>query len=108
MILNGLGCFFEYRSKAFGLFIIEALAAGVPVVQPNAGAYPEVVNAAEGGVLYDPEDHQGLAAALESLLLDADGARALGERGRAAVAEKFSTERMANDAIALYSRYVKR
>ncbi len=92
--------------EAFGLFIIEALAAGVPVVQPRAGAYPEVVDAAEGGILYDPEDHQGLSNALESLLLDADGARALGERGRSAVSEKFSTERMANDTIALYSRYV--
>lgn len=92
--------------EAFGLFIIEALAAGVPVVQPTAGAYPEIVEATGGGVLYQGEDYHGLAAALESLLLDADGTRALGAKGREAVAEKFSTERMANDTIELYSRYV--
>lgn len=94
------------EGEAFGLFIIEALAAGVPVVQPKAGAYPEVVGATEGGILYDNDNPHALAEALESLLLDADRARALGERGRAVVAEKFSTERMAGEAIALYSRYV--
>lgn len=94
------------EGEAFGLFIIEALAAGVPVVQPRAGAYPEIVDAAGGGVLYDPEDPHALAAALEPLLLDADSTRALGVRGRDAVAEKFSTERMAGDTIALYSRFV--
>lgn len=91
--------------EAFGLFIIEALAAGVPVVQPDAGAFPEVIGASGGGVIYDPKDPQALAEALATLLLDAEGTRSLGAHGRRAVAEKFSTERMANDTIALYTRY---
>lgn len=99
-------CVPNMEGEAFGLFIVEALAAGVPVVQPDVGAYPEILSAADGGVLYDPEDHHALAAALESLLLDANAARALGARGRGAVAEKFSTGRMADDTVALYSRFV--
>ncbi len=91
--------------EAFGLFIIESLAAGVPVVQPESGAFPEVVNATGGGLLYAPQDADGLTMTLEALLLDPDRARALGETGRQAVAEKFSTERMAKEMLAVYSRY---
>lgn len=94
------------EGEAFGLFILEANAAGVPVVQPDAGAYPEIVGATGGGLIYEHEKPEALAEALASLLLDADGARALGVQGREAVAVKFSTERMANNTIALYSRFV--
>lgn len=92
--------------EAFGLFILEANAAGVPVVQPDAGAYPEIVGETGGGLIYDRNDPEALIKSLESLLLDAEGARCLGGNGREAVAEKFSTERMANETIALYSRFV--
>ena len=93
------------EGEAFGMFIIEANAAGVPVVQPDAGAYPEIVGATGGGIIFEKESPEALAAALESLLLDADRARTLGAAGREAVEKKFSTERMANETIALYSRF---
>jgi glycosyltransferase involved in cell wall biosynthesis len=41
--------------EAFGLYVIESLAAGVPVVQPRLGAFPELVETTGGGVLYDPQ-----------------------------------------------------
>jgi glycosyltransferase involved in cell wall biosynthesis len=63
------------------------------------------VGATGGGLIYDDHGPEALAKSLESVLLDADGARALGAKGREAVAQKFSTERMANDTIALYSRF---
>jgi glycosyltransferase involved in cell wall biosynthesis len=94
------------EGEAFGLFIIEALAAGVPVVQPEAGAFPEVVNATGGGMLYDPNDTDALVLSLEALLLDPERARALGETGRKGVAENFTKERMAKDMLDVYSRYV--
>ena len=93
------------EGEAFGLFIIESLASGVPVVQPAAGAFPEVVNATGGGLLYDPSEADGLTRTLEALLLDQDKAQALGEAGRTAVQEQFSTERMAERTLAIYSRY---
>jgi glycosyltransferase involved in cell wall biosynthesis len=88
--------------EAFGMFITEALAAGVPVVQPDAGAYPEVVDATGGGVLYNTETPGALAEALESLLLDPDRARELGQQGRTAVFDRFGVERMAEDMAAVY------
>jgi glycosyltransferase involved in cell wall biosynthesis len=82
-------------NEAFGLYLIEALASGVPLVQPAHSAFPEILQATGGGLLCDPHDLNSLADALESLLLDPARARALGEAGRKAVAEKFSAETMA-------------
>jgi glycosyltransferase involved in cell wall biosynthesis len=81
--------------EAFGLYLLEALAAGVPVVQPRAAAFPEILEATGGGVLFAPEDVEGLADAIEALLLEPGRARALGTAGQRAVFEKFSSEQMA-------------
>ena len=51
-----------------GLFVLEAMAAGVPVVQPEHGAFPELLAATEGGLLHRPEDADHLAARLHELL----------------------------------------
>jgi len=81
--------------ESFGLYLLEALACGVPVVQPRHAAFPEVVAATGGGMLCEPDDPESLAAALEELLLDPERARALGDAGRSAVLENFTAERMA-------------
>ena len=81
--------------EAFGLYIIEALAAGVPVVQPNHAAFPELIAATGGGVLCAHNDEQALAEAIEELLLNPARARALGEAGQIAVRKHFSIETMA-------------
>jgi glycosyltransferase involved in cell wall biosynthesis len=85
--------------EAFGLYVLEALAAGVPVVQPRSGAFPELIEATGGGALCKPEDPESLAQALETLLLAPERARALGECGRKAVFEKFSARRMAEGML---------
>ena len=81
--------------ESFGLYLIEALAAGVPVVQPRHGAFPELIEATGGGVLCEPDDPASLAQALEDLLLDPDRARELAERGRRVALERFDVEHMA-------------
>ncbi len=88
--------------EAFGLYVIEALAAGVPVVQPRAAAFPELVEATGGGVLCVAGDAPALAEAIETLLLNPAHARALGEAGRRAVFERFSAEAMAWAILQLY------
>ncbi|MFW6161769.1 MAG: glycosyltransferase family 4 protein, partial [Planctomycetota bacterium] len=73
------------HAEAFGMYVLEALATGVPVVLPQRGAFPELIEATGGGVLCEPEDSEALAEALAELLLDDDRARALGEAGRGVV-----------------------
>lgn len=81
--------------EAFGLYIIESLAAGVPVVQPDHGAFTELIAATGGGVLCAPQDEAALADALGTLLLAPERAQAIGRAGRAAVFARFDVETMA-------------
>lgn len=85
-----------------GLPVLEALANGVPVVQPNHGAFPELIEATNGGLLHKPEDALDLADKLASLLSDAAKRQALGENGRTAVHNHFSAQRMATETIQTY------
>jgi len=85
------------RGEAFGTYIIEAMAAGVPVVQPNAGAFPELIEATGGGLIYDD-----LVGTLREVLTDSDLARRLGEKGRESVLERFGVETMAQNMISVY------
>ncbi|WP_164100684.1 glycosyltransferase family 4 protein [Candidatus Laterigemmans baculatus] len=64
-----------------GLFVLEALAAGVPVIQPNHGAFPELLASTGGGLLVPPGDLLALADAFESLSADRPHCTALGRTG---------------------------
>jgi glycosyltransferase involved in cell wall biosynthesis len=92
------------RATAFGLYLLEALSAGVPVVQPNIGAYPEIVSATGGGVLYQPNDAPTLASALKSLLLDREKTAALGSRGRAGVQKKYGLDTITKKMVKVYEK----
>ena len=81
--------------EAFGLYILEALACGVPVVQPAHGAFVELIQATGGGVLVPPGDPAKLAEALAALLGDGRHAASLGAAGRAAVELTFNEQAMA-------------
>jgi glycosyltransferase involved in cell wall biosynthesis len=87
--------------EAFGLYVLEAQASGVPVVQPRHGAFPEVLALTGGGVLCAPDDPAALADALRALLLDPAKAHALGAAGRAAVQAQFTIEIMAQKTEAV-------
>ena len=63
------------QPEAFGLYVIEALACGVPVVLPRHGAFVELVEATGGGLLCEPNDPEALADALAEVLLDPQRAR---------------------------------
>ena len=88
--------------EAFGLYVIEALAAGVPVVQPRHGAFPEIVEATGGGVLCEPGDAKALAGAIEEMLLNPDRGRALGDAGQRVVSERFTAEAMARETLRVF------
>lgn len=89
--------------ESFGLYILEALAAGVPVVQPRHAVFPELLAATGGGVLCEPDDPASLADALETLLRDRAKAHALGESGRQKILSKFSVEEMARNVANVFA-----
>lgn len=81
--------------ESFGLYLLEAWASGVPVVQPRHGAFPELLEDTGAGLLVEPDDPASLAEGLVALLEDPARARQLGEAGRAAVHERFTRDAMA-------------
>jgi len=94
------------RPEAYGMYVLEALASGVPVVAPRHGGVVELVEEAGGGLLVEPNDPPALAEALAALLLDPEKARAMAERGRRAVAEKFDARRTARDVVAVFEQTI--
>jgi len=89
--------------EAFGLYVIEAMGAGVPVVQPRTAAFPELIEASDGGALCEPGDPESLATQIETLLLDPLRRQRLAENARRAAFEKFSAEAMAQGMMAAWA-----
>jgi len=85
--------------EAFGLYVIEAMAAGVPVVLPDHGSFPEIIRETKAGMLYSVDEPSGLVNALSAMLGDTDQAKQFGEKGRAAVHEKYSNDRLAKELV---------
>jgi glycosyltransferase involved in cell wall biosynthesis len=98
----------EKQPVAYGLYVLEALASGVPVVQPASGVFPELLEMTGGGLLFEPNDVEALADALGSLLLDPAKAQRLAEQGRAAVREKFNIDQTAERIVRIYGQIAQK
>ena len=85
-----------------GLFVLEALAHGVPVVQPAHGAFPELLELTGGGLLVEPDSVPALADGLLELLEDGARRQELGRRGREAVRASFDSDTMAARTLDIY------
>jgi glycosyltransferase involved in cell wall biosynthesis len=99
--LYNLAALFVFPSlyEGFGLPPLEAMACGTPVVCSHAASLPEVVG--DAALMVDPYDVDGLAAAMERVLRDADLRQDLRERGLAR-ASQFTWERTARQTVAVY------
>jgi glycosyltransferase involved in cell wall biosynthesis len=86
-----------------GLFLLEAMACGVPVVQPRHGAFPEMLSRTSGGVLVEPGDTAGLADALYRLWKDPALRAALGQNGFDGVRRHYSIGRSADRMLEVYA-----
>jgi len=90
-----------------GIYVLEALAAGVPVVVPAHGAFPELLEGTGGGRLVPPGDPERLASALHELLLDPAARTRLAEEGQGRVRERFDAESMARRTLDVWQDYAR-
>jgi glycosyltransferase involved in cell wall biosynthesis len=82
-----------------GIFLLEAMASGVPVVQPRRGAFREILERTGGGIIVEPNDPASLADGIYRLWKDPDLAEELGRRGAEGVRRCFSVSQMAVRAL---------
>jgi glycosyltransferase involved in cell wall biosynthesis len=87
-----------------GLFVLEAMAAGVPVVQPNHGAFPEIIRKTGGGILVEPENPRSLADGLLTVLRDHELRSNLARRAHAGVREHYRVDAMAVRTAEIFAR----
>ena len=89
-----------------GLYVLEALANGVPVVQPRHGSFPELVERTGGGLLVNPDDPADLAHSLRRLLENPAHREELGRKGKDAVHQDFNAAAMACKTLDVYRKYL--
>ena len=107
-LLSGLDVFTvptTYRDPK-GLFVLESLAAGVPVVQPHHGAFPELLEITGGGCLVEPGNPRALADQLAGLLNDPQRRLAMGTSAQAIVHQHLNSRCMAEGTAAVLRRFV--
>lgn len=95
------------RWEGFGMMLVEAMAAGRPIVAARAGAIPEIVRDGTSGVLVEPRDPAALGAAIARLLDDPARREELGARGRVD-SERFGWSRCCDQTASVYERALMR
>ena len=94
--------------EAFGLYLLESMASGVPVVQPALGAFPEIVEISGGGITYEPNTPDKLAEALARILNDKDLLANKSHNGYKGVLEHFDIETQAKKLVDLYVSQIRK
>lgn len=90
-----------------GIFLLEAMACGVPVVQPRRGAFTEVVEKTSGGLLVEPDDAEALAAGLLRVMRDPALASELSANAFGNVRRHYTVSLMADRALEVYDELLK-
>jgi glycosyltransferase involved in cell wall biosynthesis len=96
------------RNEGSPVALIEAMAAGVPVVATAVGGVADVVEDGTSGILAAMDDDAGIAAGVLAVLADRDRAKDMGRHGRARVAATYSADRLVADIERLYTTLLGR
>ena len=91
------------KHDGYGLYLLEANSAGVPVVQPATGAFPEIVTRTQGGITYSPDNVAELSSNLLNLLNDNELRTRLGRQGKKNVVAELSLEKMSESLSEVYN-----
>ena len=92
------------NGEAFGLYLLESMASGVPVVQPNLGAFPEIVEKSKGGIIYKNNSVEELSQSLKSLLDNEEKLFQLSIDCRKGVEKEFNIHTQAENMIDIYNK----
>lgn len=92
------------NGEAFGIYMAEAMASGIPVVQPALGAFPEIVGQTGGGIVYEDNTPEKLAASLKALLDDPESLSKLSDQAEKGVREHLDIHQLAKELIEVYQQ----
>ncbi|RPI46914.1 MAG: glycosyltransferase, partial [Bacteroidetes bacterium] len=114
--LDGISSFFRgltvlsvpvLKGEAFGLYQIESLASGIPLVQPALGAFPEIIGTTGGGLVYSPNTAGALSDALSGLFSDPDKLGRMSIRGNQSVNEEFNCDHITKKMVGVYEKVLR-
>jgi len=94
------------KGEAFGLYQLEAMASGIPVVQPALGAFPEVAEISGGGAIFSPNTPEALAAKLAEVLSQPEMLLQMSVSGRKAIEEKFNNKVLTENMVKIYEKVI--
>jgi glycosyltransferase involved in cell wall biosynthesis len=95
------------KGEAFGLYQIEALASGVPLVQPHLGAFPEIIQTTGGGIIYHPNTAETLATKLSEVLSDRAALEKMSRLGRKSAEDVFDSRILTRKMVEVYERIIR-
>jgi glycosyltransferase involved in cell wall biosynthesis len=95
------------NGEAFGIYLLECMVSGIPVVQPALGAFPEIVELTGGGVIYQENTPEALARTLEKLLSDPEEMDRLSRTGKEGVDKHFHIDVQAQKTIKVYEQAIE-
>jgi glycosyltransferase involved in cell wall biosynthesis len=96
------------RWEGFGIVLLEAMLAGLPIVATKVSAVPEIVVDGSTGLLVEPGDPEAMAEAFDRLLDEPDLRHTLGEAGRLRARTEFSVAHMIDRTVAVYEEARRR
>jgi glycosyltransferase involved in cell wall biosynthesis len=95
------------KGEAFGMYLLESMASGIPVVQPALGAFSEIIARTGGGITYEPNTPEALASALAALLEDPGKLEQLSRNGRAGVETAFEAGKITGELTSIYQDLIR-
>lgn len=101
-----LFCVPSRRKEAFGIQALEAYAAQIPIVMPDIGANPEIINKSKAGLLYEPNDAKNLVNTLKKVLTDKVLYQELKQNCHKSIRFAFNTTEQTNKILDIYKQYL--
>jgi len=94
------------------LYQLEAMASGIPTVQPALAAFPEIAKVSGGGVVYEPNNAEALSAKWAEIFSDPERLKQMSVNGRQSIKDKFNlkvlTDKMVDVYVAVTSSKLKK